>query len=67
MLNEKELKLLKKIGLNYDYSKTLSDEEAVKVEEKAGDYLNEYGLDEEYNQNEIGKICQSILNKIDEL
>ena len=65
MLSKEQIQFLKKLGLDYDYSKIedFSDEWA-EIEEKVGDELVFNGLDDDYAPNEIGKMCRSILNKI---
>ena len=65
VLNSKEIELLNRIGLNYDFSKKLSWEQGVTVEEKVGDYLTLECLDDEYEPNEEGEICYANLSKID--
>lgn len=64
VLNSKEIELLNKIGLNYDFSKKLSWEQGLTVEEKVGDYLTLEYLDDKYEPNEEGEICYAILSKI---
>lgn len=65
VLNSKEIELLNKIGLTYDFSKKISLEQGLRVEDKVGDYLTLECLDDEYEPNEEGKICYAILSKID--
>lgn len=65
VLNSKEIELLNKIGLNYDFSKRLSLEQVIMLEDKVGNYLTSECLDEEYEPNEEGEICYAILDKID--
>ena len=64
-LSEQEMDLLRRIGLDFDYSKKLTDEEAVMLEERVGDYLTLKCLDEDYNPNRDGLICYDILEKVD--
>lgn len=56
-MNEKQVQLLKKIGVNPDAEFDI-------IEESVGDYLNTYCLDENYTPNEDGLICESILDYI---
>lgn len=65
VLSEQEIDLLRRIGLDFDYSKKLTDEEAVMLEERVGDYLTLECLDEDYNPNRDGLICYDILEKVD--
>lgn len=57
VLSEKQKKFLISIGINPDANLDL-------IEEKVGDYLTLNCLDENYNPNEEGKICESILDYI---
>jgi len=65
MLTNEQIKFLRSLGLNYDYSKLneFSDEWA-DIEERVGDELEYRGLNDNYYPNEIGKMCESILDII---
>ncbi|AGI38489.1 hypothetical protein ODU73_000417 [Thermoclostridium stercorarium] len=65
--NEEQLKIIKKLGLNYDLIQDLSDDECAELEEKVGDYYTLHCLDENYEPNEEGRICESILDLLSEL
>ena len=65
--NEAQLNVLKKLGLNYNSTQDLSEDELVDLEERVGDYLTLHCLDENYEPNEEGKICESILDLLTEL
>jgi len=65
--SEAQLKVLKKLGLNYNSTQDLSEDELIDLEEKVGDYLTLHCLDENYEPNEEGKICESILDLLTEL
>lgn len=67
MLIPEEIGLLNKLGLTYNYAQKLTDEQVVEIENKVGDHLTLYCLDDDYNPNEEGKIAYSILDKIDSL
>lgn len=58
-MNEQQKQLLRKIGVDINA-------EVDVIEEAVGDYLNLHCLDENYNPNEGGLICESILDKIGE-
>lgn len=65
MLNKEQIRFLQKLGLNYDYSKIENfSEEWAEVEERVGDELIYEGLDDNDYPNEIGKMCESILDQI---
>lgn len=65
MLTNEQIEFLRSLGLNYDYTKIndFSDEWA-DIEERVGDELEYRGLDDNYYPNEIGKMCESILDII---
>ncbi|WP_353106247.1 hypothetical protein [Acetoanaerobium noterae] len=65
-MNEEQINFLKRIGLDFDYSKTLSDEECIKIEEKVGDYYTSISQNEIKDEFEI-RLCESILDNIDDL
>jgi len=65
--NEAQLNVLKKLGLNYNSTQDLSEDELVDLEERVGDYLTLHCLDKDYEPNEEGKICESILDLLTEL
>ena len=56
-MNEKQILLLKKIGVDINAEPDI-------LEEAVGDYLNLHCLDENYKPNEEGLICESILDHI---
>lgn len=65
MFTEEEIELMESIGLHCDFQ-NLSEEDDywADIEEQVGDELVISGLDENYNPNSIGKICESIIDKI---
>lgn len=65
-MNEEQINFLKRIGLDFDYSKSLSDEECIKIEEKVGDYYTFISQNEIKDEFEI-RLCESILDNIDDL
>ena len=63
MFTKEEIAFMRSLGLNFNFNE-LSDDEWIQIEETIGDKLSLSGLDENYNPNSIGKICESILGKI---
>ncbi|MBQ3462693.1 MAG: hypothetical protein IJH36_06190 [Clostridia bacterium] len=57
IINEQQKILLEKIGIDINSSDDL-------IEQAVGDYLNLHCLDENYEPNEEGLICESILDMI---
>lgn len=65
-MNEKQIDLLLKIGLDFDYLKPLSDEQIIEIEEKLGDYHTSIVQNETEDKVEV-RLCESILDNIDDL
>lgn len=64
-LTREEIRFLEELGVQGDLHH-LSRDSSVwgGIEDKAGDELMFEGLDENYEPNQIGRICESILDKI---
>lgn len=54
---------MQSLGLNFDFS-NLSGDNWADIEDVVGDTLMISGLDENYYPNEIGVICDAIIDKI---
>lgn len=65
-LNEKQVKMLNKIGFDFDVQKDLTDDEFFKIDDRVADYLMMYGFENQEEPNEIGLICESILDILSE-
>lgn len=64
-MNQKQIDLLEKLGIKYDPDRRCTAEELAEIEDKVGNYLTLQCLDEGYEPNEEGRICESILDMID--
>ena len=64
--NNKQLRLLEDMKFDFDVSGNLSEEELEELDESVSDYLSTHGLDGD-DVNEIGIVCESILDMIAEL
>ena len=65
MFDKKQIDFLKSLGLDFDYANLTEDsDELADIEERVGDELEYRGLDDNYYPNEIGKMCESILDII---
>lgn len=64
-LSREEIRFLEELGVQGDLYH-LSQDSPVwgEIEDKVGDELMFEGLDENYEPNQIGRICESILGKI---
>lgn len=63
VFTEEEIALMRRIGLNFDFD-NLSDDEWIELEDTVGDYLTLQCLDEDYEPNAEGLICEDILGKL---
>lgn len=65
MFNSEEIALMRSLGLNYDFDNlSENDDYWADIEETVGNYLTLKCLDKDYNPDENGAICESILGKI---
>lgn len=65
MFDDKEISLMRSLGLDCDFNNLSDDDDYwMIIEEKVGAHLTLECLDENYNPDENGAICESILNKI---
>ena len=65
MLTSDQIVFLKSLGMNLDFANLTEDsDEWADIEERVGDELVYRGLNEDYCPNEIGKMCESILDVI---
>lgn len=63
MFTEKEKSFMRECGLNLDFD-NLSDDDYVEIEEVIGNKLTLECLDDNYNPNEDGLLCEEILDKL---
>ena len=65
LFTEKEIELMKSIGLDCDFQNLDEDYDYwADIEEKVGDALVMHGFDENYVANDYGWICEGIIDKI---
>lgn len=64
-LTREEIRFLEELGVQGDLHHLCRDSSVWgEIEDKADDELMFEGLDENYEPNQIGRICESILDKI---
>ena len=61
LFNEDQLNMFKEIGKSIE-DRDYSDDEILELEDLIADRLMHSGFDKNYNPNEEGKICESILD-----
>ena len=63
--DEEQIEFMKKIGIDVDFD-NLSDDDFVFIEENVANEYEIRGLDQDYNPTETGKMCESILDILNE-
>lgn len=63
MFSKAEIDFIKSLGIEGDFN-NLSDDMLVKIEDIVSEKLQKSGFDEDYKITDIGKICESILDKL---
>lgn len=66
VFTEKQLDVLGNAGLSFSPGDDLSDDQLFEMDEKVSDYLVDHGIDGD-EINEIGVVCESILDAIAEM
>lgn len=64
--SKEQIDFIHKIGLKIDFEKELSDDDYIDIEEQVGLKLQISGFDKNDNVTEIGKMCESILDKLND-
>lgn len=62
--NTEQIEVLKKFNLDFDFTGDLSDEQIVEIEDEAMDYYLAEGRISEDVPNQVGLICESIVDLI---
>lgn len=62
LFSDEQIAFIKKLNLDIDIEKQLSDDEIISLTDIIGDELIYNGLDKDYYPNEKGKMCESILD-----
>lgn len=65
-LNTKQQELLNKIGFDFEIDSELTDEQLNTIDESITDYFQTHGIDNYDSINEIGKICESIIDLLND-
>ena len=61
---KEQITFMKKIGVPVRDYRQLTDDDFIAIEDYVGDYLTLQCLDRNYNPNEEGVMCYSILNAL---
>lgn len=65
--NREQIELLNKVGFEFDVTGELSDDEILEIDHKVSDYFIYEGLGDNDKVNDIGLICESIMDILGEL
>lgn len=65
--NKEQIELLNKIGFDFDVTSELSDDEIFEIDDKVSDYFAYNGLSDKDEVNDVGLICESIMDILGEL
>lgn len=65
--NKEQIELLNKIGFDFDVTSELSDDEIFEIDDKVSDYFAYNGLNDDDEVNDVGLICESIMDILGEL
>ncbi len=63
MFDKAEIDFMESLGVNADFE-NLTDDMLVEIEDIVSEKLQKSGFDESYKATDIGKICESILDKL---
>lgn len=63
---EEQTALLKKMGIAFSLQGNLDNDHLMELDMVVTDYMIEYGIEEDETVNEVGKLCEQILEKINE-
>lgn len=67
IFSKEQIELAKKIGVPFDVTGDLTDDEICDLVDFFGDYLTIHCLDDEYAPNHEGVICYQVIDMIGEL
>ena len=65
MFTDEQILFMKRIGVPVKDFGNMSDDDYIAVEDHVGDYLTLQCLDEDYNPNDDGAMCYSILDSLE--
>lgn len=65
--NKKQIDLLRKIPFDFDVSGDLTDDQILEIDEQVADYFARHGIANGDDVNDIGIVCESIIDLISDL
>lgn len=64
--SEQQTALLKKMGIVFNLNGNLDNDHLMELDMVVTDYMIENGIEEDESVNAVGKLCEQILEKINE-
>ena len=65
--NQEQTELLREMDIPFDFSSDLTDDEILKIDELVSDYFSYNGINADDEVNQLGILCESIIDLISEL
>ena len=65
MFTKKQIEFMNANGINVDFNKKISVDDYILIEEKVSHLLQIEGFDENYEANQVGIMCEEIIDSID--
>jgi hypothetical protein len=65
--SENQIELLQKIPFDFDISGDLTDDQILEIDERVDDYFAHHGITDDDDVNEVGVVCESIIDLISDL
>lgn len=62
--SKNQINFMISIGISAKFANALSDTDYEEIEEKVSEHLQKHGFDKNYEPNEHGKMCESILDML---
>lgn len=65
MFTKKQIEFMNANGIDVDFNKKISVDDYIMIEEKVSHLLQKVGFDENYEANEVGIMCEEIIDSMD--
>jgi len=65
MFENNQIDFMKTKGFDIDFNKKLSDDDYIRIEEKASHLLQTEGFNKNYEPTQVGIMCEEIIDTID--
>ncbi len=65
MFSKAQIDFMKENRFDVDFDKKISDDDLIRIEEKASNLLQTNGFDDNYEPTQVGTMCESIIDSMD--